>query len=79
MRRPKMFTILTARPALSLTIPLGWRIHCCVEVTGSSTNKQHKSLVGHPAFSQGHRDQKIAMQSVERHLVLRAATQVQAG
>ena len=29
-------------PALRYTRGLGWRIHCGVEVTESSTNKQHR-------------------------------------
>jgi hypothetical protein len=29
-------------PSLRYTRGLGWRMHCCVEVTESSTNKQHR-------------------------------------
>ena len=28
-------------PSLRYTHGLGWHMHCCVEVTESSTNKQH--------------------------------------
>jgi hypothetical protein len=36
-------------PSLRYTRGLGWRMHCCVEVTESSTNKQHHlSLLSHP-------------------------------
>ena len=33
--------LLMYEPSLRYTRGLGWRIHCGVEVTESSTNKQH--------------------------------------
>jgi hypothetical protein len=33
--------LLMYEPSLMYTRGLGWRIHCGVEVTESSTNKQH--------------------------------------
>jgi hypothetical protein len=37
-------------PSLRYTLGLGWRIHCGVEVTESSTNKQHHLSRRDPSF-----------------------------
>jgi hypothetical protein len=45
----------------------GWRIHCGVEVTGLSTNKQHSlSLEHHPALRAARRTQRLAAQQAPR-------------